>query len=136
MNRIQYDITKHKDIELTPAVIMRRLTAISTYEHWHYFDAYPPGYLRAVYRGNGISIPWGNMRLVTDPCNQWDIFKLITNLRLQKPITQISLMRDGDKSRLYASTAVASRRMGGPWRSKSKVGPSAEQPFPAIGENY
>jgi hypothetical protein len=49
------------------------------------------------------------MRLVTDPCNQWDIFKLISNLRLQKPITQISLMKDGDKSRLYASTAVKTK---------------------------
>ncbi len=109
LNRHSYDITSCEKLGLTPAVIMRRMTAVSTYKHWHYFDAYPPGYLRAVYRGNGISIPWGNMRLVTDPCNQWDIFKLISNLRLQKPITQISLMKDGDKSRLYASTAMKTK---------------------------
>ena len=26
-----------------------------------------PGYLRAVYRGNGIPLPWGNMAKVTRP---------------------------------------------------------------------
>ncbi len=109
LNRNSYDIMSCEKIGLTPAVIMRRMTAVSTYKHWHYFDAYPPGYLRAVYRGNGISIPWGNMRLVTDPCNQWDVFKLISNLRLQKPITQISLMKDGNQSRLYASTAIKTK---------------------------
>ena len=30
-------------------------------------------------------------------------------MRLQKTITQISLMRDGDRSRLYASTAVKTK---------------------------
>lgn len=109
LNRESYNIYSYEKLGLTPAVIMRRMTAVSTYKHWHYFDAYPPGYLRAVYRGNGISIPWGNMRLVTDPCNQWDIFKLISNLRLQKPITQISLMKDGNLSRLYASTALKTK---------------------------
>ena len=34
-------------IELTPAVIMRRMTKVSPYPYWHFFDAYPPGYLRA-----------------------------------------------------------------------------------------
>jgi transcriptional regulator with XRE-family HTH domain/Zn-dependent peptidase ImmA (M78 family) len=113
LNRQSYDITSCEKLGLTPAVVMRRMTAVSTYKYWHYFDAYPPGYLRAVYRGNGISIPWGNMRLVTDPCNQWDIFKLISNLRLQKPITQISLMKDGNLSRLYASTAVKTKDANG-----------------------
>jgi transcriptional regulator with XRE-family HTH domain len=39
---------------VTSAVVMRRMTAVSPYRYWHYFDAYPPGFLRAVYRGNGI----------------------------------------------------------------------------------
>src|SRR6185437_8889101 len=45
-------------LQLTPAVIMRRMTKVSPYPYWHFFDAYPPGYLRAVYRGNGIPLPW------------------------------------------------------------------------------
>ena len=57
-------------LELTPAVIMRRMTKVSPYPYWHFFDAYPPGYLRAVYRGNGIPLPWGNLAQVSDPCPQ------------------------------------------------------------------
>ena len=56
---------------------MRRMTAVSPYRHWHFFDAYPPGYLRAVYRGNGIPLPWGNMSLVSDPCPRWAVFRLL-----------------------------------------------------------
>jgi hypothetical protein len=51
---------------VTSAVVMRRMTAVSPYRYWHYFDAYPPGFLRAVYRGNGILL-LGNMSLVSDP---------------------------------------------------------------------
>ncbi len=57
-------------LELTPAVVMRRMTKVSPYPYWHFFDAYPPGYLRAVYRGNGIPLPWGNLAQVSDPCPQ------------------------------------------------------------------
>jgi len=109
LNRESYRIEAAEKLGLTPAVIMRRMTAVSVYKHWHYFDAYPPGYLRAVYRGNGIPTPWGNMRLVTDPCNQWDIFKLLSNLRVQKPINQISLMLDGEYTRLYSSIALKTK---------------------------
>ncbi len=41
---------------------MRRMTKVSPYPHWHFFDAYPPGFLRAVYRGNGIPLPWETLR--------------------------------------------------------------------------
>ena len=63
MNRIQYDITEYNKLGLTPAVLMRRLTAISPYKHWHYFDAYSPGYLRALYRADGIKMPWSNIKV-------------------------------------------------------------------------
>ena len=53
------------------------MTAVSPYRHWHFFDAYPPGFLRAVYRGNGIPLPWGNMSLVSDPCPRWAVFRLL-----------------------------------------------------------
>ena len=64
-------------LELTPAVIMRRMTKVSPYPYWHFFDAYPPGYLRAVYRGNGIPLPWGNLAQVSDPCPNWAVFRMI-----------------------------------------------------------
>ncbi len=65
------------ELELTPAVIMRRMTKVSPYPYWHFFDAYPPGYLRAVYRGNGIPLPWGNLAQVSDPCPNWAVFRMI-----------------------------------------------------------
>ncbi len=113
MNRIQYDITKYKELELTPAVLMRRLTAISPYKHWHYFDAYPPGYLRAVYRGNGMPMPWGNFRMVTDPCRQWGVFKHLSNLNIKKPISQLSILNENSKVRLYCSTSLKTNDAAG-----------------------
>jgi hypothetical protein len=77
------------------------MTAVSPYRHWHYFDAYPPGFLRAVYRGNGIPLPWGNMTQVTDPCPRWAVFRLLNNTRIRKPVSQISVMQDDRQSRLY-----------------------------------
>ena len=68
-------------LELTPAVIMRRMTKVSPYPYWHFFDAYPPGYLRAVYRGNGIPLPWGNLAQVSDPCPNWAVFRMIDSQR-------------------------------------------------------
>ena len=49
-----------QQLALTPALVMRRMTKVSPYPYWHFFDAYPPGYLRAVYRGNGIPLPRNN----------------------------------------------------------------------------
>ena len=62
---------------VTSAVMMRRMTSVSPYRHWHFFDAYPPGFLRAVYRANGIPLPWGNMSVVPDPCPRWAVFRLL-----------------------------------------------------------
>jgi hypothetical protein len=39
---------------VTSAVMMRRMTSVSPYRHWHFFDAYPPGFLRAVYRTTAL----------------------------------------------------------------------------------
>jgi transcriptional regulator with XRE-family HTH domain len=94
-----------KLLGLTPAVIMRRMTSVSPYRHWHFFDAYPPGLLRAVYRGNGIPLPWGNMSLVSDPCPRWAVFRMLrqppTGKAAQQPHSQISVMSDGSRARLY-----------------------------------
>ncbi len=57
--REEYRVEAGERLGLTPAVVMRRMTKVSPYPHWHFFDAYPPGFLRAVYRGNGIPLALG-----------------------------------------------------------------------------
>ncbi len=102
-----------RKVGVTPALVMRRMTAVSPYRHWHFFDAYAPGYLRAVYRGNGIPLPWGNMSLVSDPCPRWAVFRLLhqTNeaASAQRPRSQISVMDDGKRARLYCCHSLLTR---------------------------
>ena len=100
-----YAINSGDKIDLTTALVMRRMSSVSPYQHWHYFDAYPPGNLRAVYRGNGIPLPWGNMRLVSDPCQHWAVFRML-NTRSTKPSSQISVLRSGDDKRLYCCQSI------------------------------
>ncbi len=105
-------IACHK-LAVTPALVMRRMTAVSPYRHWHYFDGYAPGYLRAVYRGNGIPLPWGNMSLVSDPCPRWAVFRLLQQTprapAQQAPKSQISVMQDGKRARLYCCHSLLTR---------------------------
>ena len=109
--RERYRVEPGARLELTPAVIMRRMTKVSPYPYWHFFDAYPPGYLRAVYRGNGIPLPWGNMAQVSDPCPNWAVFRMIDG---QRDIgSQISVLRDGEKSFLYCCHSRRVRDMAG-----------------------
>jgi hypothetical protein len=103
-----------RKIGVTSGVLMRRMTAVSPYRHWHYFDAYPPGFLRAVYRGNGIPLPWGNMSLVPDPCPRWAVFQMLQHAPAPKsaalrPRSQISVMHDGRRARLYCCHSVTTR---------------------------
>lgn len=103
-----------RKLGVTPAVVMRRMTAVSPYRHWHFFDGYLPGYLRAVYRGNGIPLPWGNMSLVPDPCPRWAVFRLLRQtpagkLAAPKPVSQISVMQDGKRPRLYCCHSLLTR---------------------------
>ena len=81
---------------------MRRMTCVSPYKHWHYFDAFQPGFLRAVYRGNGIPMPWGNMRMGMDPCRQWAVFRLLDQPQIKKPLTQLSLLMSRNALHLYS----------------------------------
>jgi hypothetical protein len=99
-------------LELTPAVIMRRVTKVSPYPYWHFFDAYPPGYLRAVYRGNGIPLPWGNLAQVSDPCPNWAVFRMIDGHRGESG-SQISVLRDGERALLYCCHSMRVRDMAG-----------------------
>jgi transcriptional regulator with XRE-family HTH domain len=110
--RNSYAINSGEKAELTDTLVMRRMSSVSPYEHWHYFDAYPPGHLRAVYRGNGIPLPWGNMRLVSDPCQHWAVFRML-NTRSNKPSAQISVLRSGDEKRLYCCESIRSKDAAG-----------------------
>jgi transcriptional regulator with XRE-family HTH domain len=110
--RNSYAINSGDRAELTNTLVMRRMSSVSPYQHWHYFDAYPPGHLRAVYRGNGIPLPWGNMRLVSDPCQHWAVFRML-NARSTKPSAQISVLRSGDDKRLYCCESIRSKDAAG-----------------------
>src|SRR5579871_1886029 len=108
----RYRVEAGVKLELTPAVIMRRMTKVSPYPYWHFFDAYPPGYLRAVYRGNGIPLPWGNLAQVSDPCPNWAVFRMIEGNRGESG-SQISVLRDGERSLLYCCHSLRVRDMAG-----------------------
>ena len=113
MNRNQYDIMSYKKFDLTPAVLMRRLTAISPYKKWHYFDAYPPGYLRTIYRGSSIPIPWGSSKIISNPCEQWIIFKHLNNLTVKRPLSQLSILNDNNNINLYCSVSLKTNDAAG-----------------------
>jgi transcriptional regulator with XRE-family HTH domain len=112
LTREQYRIETGVKLDLTPAVVMRRMTKVSPYPHWHFFDAYPPGYLRAVYRGNGIPLPWGNLAQVTDPCPHWAVFRMIDDHRTESG-SQISVLREADRWLLYCCHSLRTRDMAG-----------------------
>ena len=110
--RSAYAINAGDKVDLTTTLVMRRMSSVSPYPHWHYFDAYPPGNLRAVYRGNGIPLPWGNMTMISDPCQHWAVFRML-NSRSTKPSSQISVLRNGDDRRLYCCQSVRSKDAAG-----------------------
>src|SRR4029077_1605397 len=112
LTRERYRVEVGQKLELTPAVVMRRMTKVSPYPYWHFFDAYPPGYLRAVYRGNGIPLPWGNLAQVSDPCPNWAVFRMIDGQHGESG-SQISVLRDGEQSLLYCCHSVRVRDMAG-----------------------
>lgn len=102
---------------VTPAVMMRRMTAVSPYRHWHFFDGYPPGTLRAVYRGNGIPLPWGNMSPVPDPCPRWAVFRLLhdqvpAGRGAKRPTSQVSVMHTAHGPRLYCCHSLQTEDAG------------------------
>ncbi len=111
LTRERYRVESGAALELTPAVVMRRMTKVSPYPYWHFFDAYPPGYLRAVYRGNGIPLPWGNLAQVSDPCPNWAVFHMLGSDR--DVGSQISVLRDGERSLLYCCHSRRVRDMAG-----------------------
>lgn len=110
--RHSYSIDIGHKLDLTTTLVMRRMSSVSPYPHWHYFDAYPPGNLRAVYRGNGIPLPWGNMTMISDPCQHWAVFRML-NTRSTKPSAQISILGAGEDKRLYCCESIRSKDAAG-----------------------
>jgi len=110
--RHSYAIDAGEIIDLTTALVMRRMSSVSPYPHWHYFDAYPPGSLRAVYRGNGIPLPWGNMTMISDPCQHWAVFRML-NARSKQASAQISILGSKDHLRLYCCESIQSKDAAG-----------------------
>lgn len=108
-----YDVNSGNKIGLTNSLVMRRMTSVSPYPHWHYFDAYPPGYLRAVYRGNGIPLPWGSMRKSADPCTNWTLYRLLDSENNEQHLSQISLFKDGDATHLYCCKGIKTKDAAG-----------------------
>ena len=102
----EHHINAKNDLDLSPALLMRRITAVSQYPYWHYFEAYQPGFLTAVYRGNGIQLPWGNLNMVNDPCPNWAVFRLLNESYVQNPQSQISLLKTDDSAHLYACYSI------------------------------
>lgn len=107
-----HDVTIGDMLDVTTSVVMRRMTVVSSYPHWHYFDAYPPGRLLAVYRGNGIPLPWGNMRMVQDPCQHWAVFRMI-NTGSEQSSSQVSVMDVGSEPRIFSCESVRVNDMFG-----------------------
>ncbi|GMA84076.1 hypothetical protein GCM10025855_36090 [Shewanella glacialipiscicola] len=105
LDRHGYEIAVHKQLQVSASVAMRRMTVVSPYPHWHYFDAYAPGKLKAVYRGNGIPLPWGNMRLVEDPCQHWAVFRMISEPTVGTS-AQISILNVGNEPRIYCCESI------------------------------
>jgi len=107
-----HEVTIGDMLGVTTSVVMRRMTVVSSYPHWHYFDAYPPGRLLAVYRGNGIPLPWGNMRMVQGPCQHWAVFRMI-DADAEKNSSQVSVMDVGSEPRIFCCESVRVNDMFG-----------------------
>ncbi|MCL1063911.1 DUF3612 domain-containing protein [Shewanella benthica] len=112
LDRHGYEINVHQKVGVSASVAMRRMTVVSPYPHWHYFDAYAPGKLKAVYRGNGIPLPWGNMRLVQDPCQHWAVFRKINEASAGSS-AQLSILDVDNEPRIYSCESIRVKDMAG-----------------------
>jgi len=110
--RERYRIEARRALELSPSVYMRRMTKVSPYPYWHFFDATTPGHFRAVYRGNGIPLPWGNMTQATDPCPHWAVFRMLDSANNESS-SQISVIRENDRWQIYCCHTLRTRDMAG-----------------------
>jgi len=100
-----HEISVANLVDVSCSVAMRRMTAVSNYPYWHYFDAYSVGKLNAVYRGNGIPLPWGNMREVVNPCRHWAVFRMLSSNNASTS-AQISIMNVNNETRIYGCESM------------------------------
>src|SRR5258707_4120520 len=110
--RESHNVSACHKVGVTPALVMRRMTAVCPYRHLDFLDACPPRYLRSAIPRNGIPLPWGNMSLVSDPCPRWAVFRLLQTPdapAVQMPKSQISVMQDGKRARLYCCHSLLTR---------------------------
>ncbi len=112
LTREQHRVEAGHKVELTPAVMMRRMTKVSSYPYWHFFDATSSGHFRAVYRGNGIPLPWGNMTQAKDPCPNWAVFRM-TEKKQNTSSSQLSVIRENDQWQLYCCHTLHTKDMAG-----------------------
>ncbi len=112
LDRHGYEINVAKQVAVSPSVAMRRMTAVSPYRYWHYFDAYSPGKLKAVYRGNGIPLPWGNMRQVEDPCQHWAVFRMLNN-DVTGSSAQLSILDVANEPKIYCCESIRVNDLAG-----------------------
>jgi transcriptional regulator with XRE-family HTH domain len=112
LTRERHRVEARGKVGLTASVMMRRMTKVSTYPHWHFFDAYTPRHLHAVYRGNGIPLPWGNMSRAPDPCPHWAVFRMFHRGHGTSS-SQISVIRQNDAWQLYCCHTLRTRDMAG-----------------------
>lgn len=105
LEQYAHEIAVANIVEVSRSVAMRRMTAVSNYPYWHYFDAYSMGKLNAVYRGNGIPLPWGNMREVVNPCHHWAVFRMLSS-EVTSTSAQISIMNVNNETRIYGCESI------------------------------
>ena len=108
-----YDILSYKKLEITPSILMRRMTVVSPYKYWHYFDAYAPGYLRALYRADGIKMPWSNIKIKNNPFKQWNVYKMLGQKGILKPLPLISILKGKNKTYLNSSISMRMKDASG-----------------------
>ncbi|PID63022.1 MAG: MerR family transcriptional regulator [Gammaproteobacteria bacterium] len=107
LDRCSYELEVAKLAGVSTAVAMRRMTAVCSYPHWHYFDAYSQGNLKAVYRGNGIALPWGSMSEIENPCQHWSVFRMVnSDAPVNDSVAQISVVLQEDKPHIYCCESV------------------------------
>ncbi len=112
LDRHGYEVNLGHQVDVSISTGMRRMTAVSPYPYWHYFDAYSPGKLKAVYRGNGIPLPWGNMRMVEDPCQHWAVFRMLNSMK-EHSSAQISILHVDNEPRIYCCESINVKDIAG-----------------------
>ncbi len=112
LNHHSYAISSHNRLGVSQSLFMRRVTAVSSYPYWHYFDTYSSGHLRAIYRGNGIPLPWGTLTSSPSFCSKWGLFKLLSNDE-DSSISQYSIMINESKFNIYCCKSVKVRDAAG-----------------------